>query len=350
MFESFEFENLPAPQAAVWFGLLLGLLFGVLAEISKFCIRRGLVAGPDRKQALGVWVTALAVAIIGTQVAVWSGVIDFADHRFFASEVPVVAIVIGGLLFGVGMVLTRGCVSRLTVLFGSGNLRAGLVLVVFAITAHATLKGVLAPLRTTLGDVTYTPAALGFSDLPGGGIFWALVLGAAAIWVGLRSGAAPRNLALAALIGLLVPLGWVGTGYVLYDDFDPIAMEGLSFTSPMADSLFFVIASTSIPAGFGTGLMGGVRLGALVSSLLGRRFQLASFETPAQTGRYLIGAALMGTGGVLAGGCTVGAGLAGIPTLGFAALLALAAIIAGAIATDRVLTVRPKSEGLVPAE
>lgn len=147
MFESFGFEELTAPQAAVYFALLIGLVFGALAQITRFCFRRAIV-GDDRRQAAGVWLTALAVAVLGTQAAVFYELISFEEHRFMAADLPVLAIVAGGLLFGIGMVLTRGCVSRLTVLTGSGNLRAALVLVVFAVIAHATLKGVLAPVRT----------------------------------------------------------------------------------------------------------------------------------------------------------------------------------------------------------
>src|SRR5690554_4044612 len=141
MFESLGFETLTPQQAALWLALGLGLAFGVLAQITRFCFRRSLV-GADRQRAAGVWLTALAVAVLGTQGAVAAGWISFADHRFMAGNMPVLAIVIGGLLFGAGMVLTRGCVSRLTVLAGSGNLRAVLVLVVFAVVAHAALKGV----------------------------------------------------------------------------------------------------------------------------------------------------------------------------------------------------------------
>ncbi|MEE4346200.1 MAG: YeeE/YedE thiosulfate transporter family protein, partial [Paracoccaceae bacterium] len=251
MFESFGFETLTAPQAAVYFALALGLAFGVLAQITRFCFRRSIV-GDDRRQAAGVWLTALAVAVLGTQGAVAMGWIDFADHRFMAADLPVLAIVAGGLLFGAGMVLTRGCVSRLTVLTGSGNLRAALVLVVFAVVAHATLKGVLAPVRTTLGSVTWS---LDSAALQGAPLVWAGVIALAALAFALRSGNRFGTLALAALIGALVPLGWVGTGYILLDEFDPIAMESLSFTSAAAEALFFTVASTSIPATFGAALI-----------------------------------------------------------------------------------------------
>lgn len=333
MFETFGFDSLTAPQAAVYFGLVLGLAFGALAEVTRFCFRRGLV-GPveERRPALAVWLTALAVAILGTQGAVAGGWISFAEHRFLSPDLPWAAIALGGLLFGAGMVLTRGCASRLTVLAGSGNLRAALVLVVFALTAHATLKGVLAPLRQQLGTLTLPLGEA--AALPA---LWAVALAVALLGWAWVSGARRAHLAGAAALGLLVPLGWVGTGFVLYDDFDPIALESLSFTAPAADSLFWTVAASAVPARFGVGLVGGALIGAAALALLSGRFRWQSFEGPAQTGRYMAGAVLMGFGGVLAGGCTVGAGLSGVPTLGVSALLALGAIAAGGLLTDRAL-------------
>ncbi|MGG7644504.1 YeeE/YedE family protein [Rhodovulum sp. YNF3179] len=351
MFASFGFTDFTAPQAAILLGAMLGLAFGVLAQRSRFCLRRGLVGAPsERRPALGLWLTALGVAVLGTQGAVAAGWVDFTGHRYTASALPLAAILIGGAAFGAGMVLTRGCVSRLTVLTGSGNLRALTVLAIFAITAHATLKGALAPLRTTLGSVTVDPGLASLAALPGGAPVWAGLLGLAALGYGLRSGNGAGQLVMAAAIGLLVPLGWAGTGYVLYDDFDPVALQSLSFTAPMADSLFWTIAGTAVPANFGVGLVGGVLAGSAGAALLTREFRWQSFETPRQTGRYLAGAVLMGAGGVLAGGCTVGAGLAGVPTLGIAALLALGAIALGAWAADAAIGTRRIPAAGVAAE
>ncbi|MBL4766685.1 MAG: YeeE/YedE family protein, partial [Rhodobacteraceae bacterium] len=276
---------------------------------------------------------------------------------FMVTDLPLLAIVTGGLMFGIGMVMTRGCVSRLTVLTGSGNLRAALVIIVFAIVAHATLKGVLAPLRVALGNVTINLGdTVSLAALPGGSVFWAGLIIALSLAFALKSGTRPLPLLGGALIGLLVPMAWVGTGFILLDDFDPITMESLSFTSPAAESLFFTIASSAIPAGFGTGLISGVIFGSLVTALLTGRFHWQSFENPRQTGRYMTGATLMGIGGVLAGGCTVGAGLAGIPTLSIAAILALVAIAAGGLIADAVMRVSAGSavpasrQSLQPAE
>ncbi len=342
MFESFGFENTTPQQASVLLAIIIGLLFGVFGQITKFCFRRSLI-GADRVSAAGVWLTALAFAVVGTQAAVSMGWISFAEHRYMVSDLPVAAIVVGGLLFGAGMVLTRGCVSRLTVLAGSGNLRAALVVVVFAIVAHATLKGVLAPLRVALGSVTVDMGdAISLAALPGGAWLWTAVIAVPALVYALRSGNGVGTLGMAAVIGLLAPLAWVGTGFILFDEFDPIAMESLSFTSPAAETLFWAIASSAVPAGFGVGLVGGVIVGALLASLTFGGFAWQSFESPAQTGRYLAGAALMGVGGVLAGGCTLGAGLSGVPTLSLAAIMAIVMIGVGVLTMNALLRAAPE--------
>lgn len=340
MFESLGFETLTPRDASVILGLGIGLLFGILAEVTRFCLRRGLV-GPtaERKPALALWATALATAIIGTQGAVSMGWINFDDHRLMAPDLPVLAIALGGLAFGAGMVLTRGCASRLTVLTGTGNLRALTVLIVFAITAHATMKGLLAPLRTTLGAVTLPMGdAISLANLPGGAALAASGIGAAALSFAIAARLPLRLLVAGVAIGALVPLAWVGTGFVLLDEFDPIGMESLSFTLPLSETLFWAIASSSVAAGFGIGLFGGSIAGATLSSLATGRFKWQSFATPQETGRYFAGGVLMGVGGVLAGGCTLGAGLAGVPTLSVAALLALGTIALGAVLTNRLLS------------
>ncbi|WP_417259225.1 YeeE/YedE family protein [Celeribacter sp.] len=334
MYEQLGLDISPR-EASILLGLLIGLAFGAMAEVSRFCFRRA-IAGPlhERKSAAGVWLAGLATAVIGTQLAVAQGLISFDEHRFMVADIPVVAIAVGGLIFGAGMVLTRGCVARLTVLAGTGNLRAVLVLLTFAVIAHATLKGVLTPIRTALSGVTLP---LSSAALPGSPLIWTALIAGAAALAAWRFADNRRNLLLGALIGLLVPAAWIGTGYVLFDEFDPIALEGISFTSPATEALFWTVASSAIPAGFGVGLLGGVIAGALVLSLISGRFEWQSFSSPQQTGRYLGGAALMGVGGVLAGGCTIGAGLSGVPTLSIAAVLALLSIGVGGALTARLI-------------
>lgn len=326
----------------VLFGLALGLVFGIAAQITRFCLRRAVASdSTDRGQAGAVWLTALATALISYQVLEYLGLVALADHRFLSSDIPVVAILLGGLAFGFGMVLTRGCVSRLTVLGATGNLRALSVLIVFAIVAHSMLKGILSPVRTYLGSFSIDAPISSLADAPflaAIGIGAVLFMAAALIKTSKPSWI---SVLLGAVIGLVPVLGWMGTSVLLFDEFDPLPIQSAAFTLPWSDTLFWTIASTAIPAGFGTGLIGGVLVGSFASALVRGELSMVGFENPAQIGRYASGAALMGIGGVLAGGCTVGAGLSGAATLSIAALLALASIAVGGFVASRLMSAQP---------
>ena len=334
--------GLDARTLQILFALGLGVLLGAAAQITRFCLRRAVAPdAADRGQAGAVWVTALAVAITGFVIASAAGYVDLQGHRYLDGAVPVVAIVLGGLAFGVGMILTRGCASRLTVLAATGNLRAAVVLVVFAVVAHSTLKGVLAPVRTTLGGLT---AELPFGTLyaiPYAPYLAAAVALLAAAALVLRFRPSASQVALGALIGLIPVLGWATTSVLLMDEFVPLEVQSAAFTLPWSDTLFWAIASSAIPAGFGTGLIGGVLLGSFLSATVRGELKLESFEDAPQMLRYFAGASLMGFGGVLAGGCTIGAGLSGSAALSVAALLALASITIGAAAFSRLGTRQP---------
>ena len=324
-------------QVSIYFGIFIGACFGILAHRTKFCFRSAfIVERPTQETA--IWMSALITALAGTQLIIFLGFISFDEHRFFQNELQWLALILGGFLFGSGMVLTRGCVSRLTVLAGTGNLRAAMVLLIFGIVAHASLKGVISEpillIKTiTLNTETFTNSisiliikvALSLTLT----LFWALLI--------ILTKPKLIKLLLASIIGLLIPLSWAGTGFILYDEFDPIAFESLSYTKPYADTLFWIVASSAISPNFGVGLVGGTVCGSIVTSLITREFKIETFESTAQTTRYFIGATMMGVGGVLAGGCTIGAGLAGLPSLALATILATLSIILGGLACKYAL-------------
>lgn len=339
MLELIGMADWTAKSAAVVFGLLIGTAFGILAQRSRFCLRSALIASPNGgNSAAGVWAAALAIATLATTALISLGLIDFSAHRFHSSHVAMAAILLGGLMFGVGMVLTRGCISRLTVLTGTGNLRALVVLAIVAITAHATLKGALAPIRTWIASFGWeVEGAAALSVLPGG--LWLatlLILVAAAVVIS-RAGARYVDLAAGASIGALTAAAWYVTSVLLADDFDPIPQESVSFTSAASETLFWWIAATAIAPTFGVGLFVGTFVGSLVAALATREFTVVGFTSENHLGHYLAGGALMGIGGALAGGCSVGAGLAGISTLSVSAILTLASIIAGGWLANTVL-------------
>lgn len=319
-------------------GMVLGLVFGVSAQIANFCLRRA-VAGPmeDRASAGAIWLTALSSAVIGFGVLSVLGVVDLGAHRFLSSQLPILAIVTGGLMFGAGMVLTRGCISRLTVLSATGNLRAVFVLLALVITAHAALKGVLSPSLGALASFRV--------DLPIGSVATSL-FGQLLLIVAIVTGAAvlvwqtrprPLHIALAVVIGLVSVAGWAITSVLLYDEFEPLPVQAAAFTAPWSDTLFWTIASSAVPATFGVGFIGGVLFGSFASAAVRGELRLESFDSPSQTLRYVSGGVLMGFGGVLAGGCTVGAGLSGVATGSVAAIVALTSIVVGAWVAGNML-------------
>ena len=337
----FELYEIPfdARTMHVILGLFVGLTFGVAAQISRFCLRRAIVGAPEeRKSASAVWLTALAVAITGFAIASATGLIAIEDHRLLTTDLPLPALVLGGLAFGAGMVLTQGCMSRLTVLGATGNLRALTVLLIFALIAHAALKGVLSPVREALTAVTISSPLASLRDLPFGEFLAIAVVGAFAIKLIVQGKPKPSHIALGALIGLVPVLGWSGTSVLLMDEFDPLPVQSAAFTLPLADTLFWSIASSAIPAGFGVGLVGGVLGGGFVSAAVRGELELKSFEGASQTLRYSAGAVMMGLGGVLAGGCTVGAGLSGVSMLSISAIIALGSIVVGAYAMNSLLS------------
>jgi uncharacterized membrane protein YedE/YeeE len=329
--------GLDARTLQVIFGLAIGVVFGIAAQVSRFCLRRAIAGESEERGSAGAtWMVALASAIIGFVLASRWGYVDLGGHRYLDPDLPFLAIILGGVAFGAGMILTRGCASRLTVLSATGNLRAVTVLIIFAVVAHATLKGVLAPLRVALGSVSTTLSFGSLSDLPMGAPAASALMAVLAIYLIHRFQPSWPEVVSGVVIGLVPVLGWAITSVLLFDEFDPLAVQSVAFTLPWADTLFWTIASTSIPAGFGTGLVGGVLFGSFLSAAVRGELKLVGFEAPPQFLRYAAGAGLMGVGGVLAGGCTVGAGLSGSATLSVAGLLALASIVAGALLTARL--------------
>ena len=135
----------------------------------------------------------------------------------------------------------------------------------------------------------------------------------------------------AAIIGLCIPAGWAITGILGADDFEPTPLASFSFIAPMGDSLFYLMTYTGSTVSFGIAAVGGVIAGSFAVSRFDRSFALEGFTDAADMLRHLAGAALMGTGGILAMGCTIVQGLTGLSTLSATSFLALAAIIGGGV-------------------
>jgi uncharacterized membrane protein YedE/YeeE len=349
----------PATFAAI--GLALGLGFGLLAERSGFCTRSAVLELSHGKRGtmLPLWLVAFATAVLATQLLVATGTINLLDTRFFGTAQSLSGAVFGGLLFGIGMVLARGCTSRLLVLGVSGNLRALSTLAIIALVAWATYQGPLVPLRNEISGLLMT-SAIGTNDFAvasglgsNTGIIAGIVLAISAIIVATRQ-RLPLSYALAGLaIGATIPLGWYLTFEFSQQIFEPVQADSLSYMRPLASTLIY--AASGADEGFlslDVGLIAGTILGAFVSAVAFRSFKFRTFAEPGAPHwtRYITGGALMGFGGILAVGCTIGAGFTGGSVLAISSLLALAAMLVSAVLTDYLLARPARTGALVAAE
>jgi uncharacterized protein len=326
-------------------GLLIGLAYGVVALLSGFCLLsslRGWWSEGDSR-LIRTFALALAVALVATQLLAGYGVVDLSKSVYLQPSFSAPLMFAGGLLFGYGMVLANGCGSRALVLLGRGNLRSLVVVIVLGITAQMTLRGLIAPARIALLQLSSTkPVYLTVPELLRtiGGEVSARVIVVSVISVVLVIFAfshtpfrrAGGQIAAGIAVGLLVAAGWFATGYLGADDFNPAAVTSLTFIAPVADTMQYVMLSTGLTLNFGIAMVFGVFAGSLLAALLTRRFRLEGYTSPQHMLRSIIGAALMGSGGAMALGCSIGQGLTGISTLALSSFVAVAGILLGTAA------------------
>lgn len=333
-------------------GALTGVLFGVMAQHSKFCLRAATVEVAEARfgPRLSIWLIAFTAAVFAVQAAIATGFLDVSQARPLAATGSMSGAIIGGLMFGCGMILARGCASRLLILSATGNLRALITGLVLTLVAQASLRGALSPAREWMGSLWLVQGGegrnmlsqIGMSAplaavLAGAGLVAALVLS--------RKRLVPSSEALAgAGVGVAVGLGYILTYAIAQTSFEPIAISSVTFTGPSTDTLMGLVNEAELPWGFGLGLVPGVFVGAAGMALLRGEAQIQRFGADTPMERYLVGAVLMGFGSMLAGGCAVGAGMSGGSIFAVTAWVALFCMWIGAMVTHMLL-LRPAVVG-----
>lgn len=326
---------MPHTDLVLWLGLAIGLAFGACGQATGFCLHRGLrehwsASGGNKLQAFAL---ALAVAVAGTQTLEASGLVDLQGSLYMMPTWSWLLLPLGGLLFGYGMGLANGCGARALVLLGRGNLRSLVVLVFLGIAAYMTLTGIFGPWRQALFDATAVTPSL--RSVPAGGarLLAAGVAVASLALFALRTAGGERrwaDLMGGAIVGSLIVMGWFVTGFLGADDFEPVTVASLTFVAPIGDTIQYAMIATGMSLRFGIAVVGGVVAGAFLTAFARRQLCLEGFESPAQMLRYIAGGCLMGVGGALAFGCSIGQGLTGLSTLSFSSMIAATGIVAGA--------------------
>ena len=344
----------------LWAALACGVAFGAIAQRSHFCTMGAVsdIVNMDDWTRMRMWLLAIAVAMIGFNALVFTGALDAKHSVYTGPKLLWLSYLVGGLMFGFGMVLASGCGSKTLVRIGGGSLKSLVVFVVLAIAAYATLRGLTAVARVATLDAVAITLPSG-QDLPsllahatgmakpmlalllGGGIGLLLL----AFCLAKPEGRSAEVVLTGVLIGLLVVAVWWVSGRLGHLTEHPQTleevflatntqrMESLTFVAPMAYTVDWLILfsdkSKLLTIGIVTTL--GVVAGSFIVAVATKTFRWEGFASTEDTANHLVGAVLMGVGGVTAMGCTVGQGLSGVSTLALGSFIALAAIIAGAV-------------------
>ncbi|MDO9284947.1 MAG: YeeE/YedE family protein [Aquabacterium sp.] len=351
-------------------GFALAFVFGLIANKTNFCTMGAIsdVVNMGHWGRVRMWLLAIAVAIAGTGALALAGQVDLAKAAVQRPVLPWLSLAVGGLVFGVGMTLAGGCANKNLVRLGGGSLRSLVVLVFMGIASYMTLKGLFAQWRSTLLDpVSIDLGAAGWKDQSLGSLL-ARLSGLDARTASIAALAAVVLLLLVivfkdrrfrgnglqvlggTVLGLLVAAGWYVTGHLgfgenpetletVYHATNSRTLESLSFVGPVAYGLELLMLWTdkSLHLSFGIASVIGVVLGSLVMALLSGSFRWEGFASMSDLRNQLLGAVLMGFGGVTAMGCTIGQGLSGVSTLAIGSFVAVAGIVVGSVAMLRLM-------------
>jgi uncharacterized membrane protein YedE/YeeE len=358
----------------LWAAFGLAVLFGAITQRTHFCTMGAIsdVVNLGDWTRIRMWVLAIGVAMIGFNLMVAFGWLDAGRSLYGGPKILWLSALVGGAMFGFGMVLASGCGSKNLVRIGGGNLKSLVVIIVLGVAAFATLKGITAVARVATLDTIAITLPTG-QDLPSllaagtgvakptlAAVLGVIIGGALIAWSLARAeGRSADNLLAGLGVGAIIATVWWVSGRLGYVSEDPDTlqeafvatnshrMESLSFVAPVAYALdwlmFFSDKAKELTIGIVS--VAGVVVGSALYAVPTRRFRWEGFRDAQDTGNHLIGAALMGVGGVTALGCTVGQGLSGVSTLSLGSFIAVVAIVAGAVAALRLQAWRIERAG-----
>jgi uncharacterized membrane protein YedE/YeeE len=354
-------SDLPGLAAQVlWAAFFLAALFGAIAQRTHFCTMGAVadIVNIGDWSRMRMWALAIGAAMLGFNTMVYLGWVEAGKSIYAGSRLIWLSNLLGGALFGVGMVLASGCGSKTLVRIGGGSLKALVVFAVLAIAAYATMRGIVGVARVATVDTVALALPTG-QDLPSllaGRLgvekkMLALVLGlllggGLMAWALSRPEGRSADVLLAGFgIGLVVVGVWWVSGRLghlpehpqtLEESFlatNSQRMESLTFVAPIAYTVDWLILFSDKSKTLTVGIVSvfGVVLGSAAVALATRSFRWEGFAGTEDTANHVVGAVLMGVGGVTAMGCTIGQGLSGVSTLALGSFIAFGGILAGAV-------------------
>ncbi len=335
----------------IMLGFAGGAVFGLAARSAHFCTLGAIEEtyyGVERTR-LRTWLLAIGTAIALTQALDMAGIIELERSYRLNSHIAWGGAIIGGLMFGLGMALVGTCAFGMLVRLGSGDMRALLSVLVMGIAGFMTFSGILAHARlNTVGQLSTDLSSFSsqaihellFGASPNGRLVVVVVAVAATAGWALSRPRFRRNwrqVLAGTVMGAIIAYGWLVTSTLGQETIYPQQPDSYSFVHPIGQSILWLMISTSSSATFLIGGVFGVVAGAFAAAWWQGEVIWEAFDDAHEMRRHLAGAALMGIGGTMAAGCTIGQGMTGMAALSLTALLAILAIVGGALIGIRLL-------------
>lgn len=322
--------------------LFIGFLYGVIAQRKQFCFSGGikdLILFKHTRRTASL-IVAITTAILFTQLISYMYEIDLMQTKYYLN-INYLFIVIGGLMFGYGMMVSDGCSSRHLIKFAQGDKESLYILISLGLFSFLTYLAI-----STYYDYIYSNEIIKFLTADTTFQIPLLLVAGVLIYILYLSLKKCMNFFQVLdgfAIGLLISFVWFATAFFKEELFIDISAQSLSFVYPLGKIIEYV------QSGFNASYLIfpvltviGVLVGAFISSLFNKQYSKklmcdSSQQNPPSLFQKLIGGAFMGVGGILAIGCTVGQGLSGISTLSFASLLAIGSIYSSAYLTAKYM-------------
>jgi uncharacterized membrane protein YedE/YeeE len=267
----------PGTIAAIC-GLAGGIGLGFAARWGNFCTLGALedaIFGGNLDR-LRMWGLAISMAIIGTFALDHGNFINIATIFYVSTPTTLVATAVGSLVFGLGMSLVGTCGFGALVRVGGGDLKSFVTFLVMGISAYATMNGAAAYLRVGLFPQASTPsqpagiAHLASANIGGTPHIWAYAIAALILaWVlySAKFRSKYRKIFAGVFFGLMIVWGWIATGIIAADEFEPYRLESFTFSAPLGETLIYVMTMTGSTLKFGIGATVGIIIGAALTSL-----------------------------------------------------------------------------------
>ncbi len=337
-------ESLEAYEVVNIFAFMIGLTYGIVAQKTQFCFSgsiKDFVLTKSTRRSASV-IMAMITAIVSSQFLAHQYGVDLAKSVYLQTDLNYFSILLGGGLFGIGMMLADGCSSRHLVKFSQGDLYSLVTIIFIAVFGYITAKGILTIGLEPIVKNEWLLRVSGWIPNQPVPLYVVIALLLVALWKVVPSFKNLLSCMDGVIVGLLIAGAWYVTGVLGFDDFEPLPLEALSFVFPSGKTLEYLMFFSGSTLSFSVSVIFGMVIGAFVMSFFNKKYRFGCVisQKSNKLKNGIIGGMLMGIGGILAMGCTVGQGLSGISTLAFGSLLAITSIMVSAYFTAKFMDKR----------